>query len=97
AGIVRHFEAEAATASMADWGAVDWRTLLGWFFAIFPVWFISIAAMQRIVAARDERTAKRAFMLTGVPIEWPLFAVGSTLVGMMARMLLPGLEDAELA
>ena len=96
-GIVRHFQAEAATASMADWGAVDWRTLLGWFFAIFPVWFISIAAMQRIVAARDERTARRAFMLTGVPIEWPLFAVGSTLVGMMARMLLPGLEDAELA
>lgn len=96
-GIVRHFEAEPATASMVDWGAADWRTLLGWFFAIFPVWFISIAAMQRIVAARDERTARRAFMLTGVPIEWPLFAVGSTLVGMMARMLLPGLADAELA
>jgi len=96
-GIVAHFEADAATASLVDWGAVGWRTVLGWFFSIFPVWFISIAAMQRIVAARDERTARRAFLLTGVPIEWPLFAIGSTLVGMIARMLLPDIADAELA
>ena len=43
------------------------------------------------------RQRVRAFLLTGVPIEWPLFAVGSTLVGMMARMLFPDLQDAELA
>ncbi len=96
-GIVAHFEADTATASLVDWGAVGWRTVLGWFFSIFPVWFISIAAMQRIVAARDERTARRAFLLTGVPIEWPLFAIGSTLIGMIARMLLPDIADAELA
>jgi SSS family solute:Na+ symporter len=53
--------------------------------------------MQRIVSARDERTARWSFFLTGVPIEWPLFAVGTTLIGMMARMLMPDLEDAELA
>lgn len=96
-GIVAHFSADPATRSLVDWGAVGWKQLVGWFFAIFPVWFISIAAMQRIVAARDERTARRAFLLTGVPIEWPLFAIGSTLVGLIARMLMPGLEDAELA
>jgi SSS family solute:Na+ symporter len=92
-----HFAASAETTSLIDWGAVGWRRALGWFFAVFPVWFISIAGLQRIVAARDERTARRAFLLTGVPIEWPLFAVGSTLVGMMARMLFPDLQDAELA
>ncbi len=32
-----------------------------------------------------------------MPIEWPLFAVGSTLVGMFARVLVPDLADAELA
>ena len=53
--------------------------------------------MQRIIAARDEKTARRAFLLTGVPIEWPLFAIGSTLIGMIARMLLPDITDAELA
>ena len=42
-----------------DWAAVGWKQALGWFFAIFPVWFISIAAMQRIVAARDETTAEK--------------------------------------
>jgi solute:Na+ symporter, SSS family len=96
-GIVTHFSADAATRSLVDWGAIEWKTLVGWFFAIFPVWFISIAAMQRIVAARDERTARLAFLLTGVPIEWPLFAIGSTLIGLIARMLLPDLPDAELA
>jgi SSS family solute:Na+ symporter len=96
-GIKAHFEASPATASMVEWDAVGWKTILGWFFAIFPVWFISIAAMQRIVAARDEKTARRAFFLTGVPIEWPLFAIGSTLIGMIARMLIPELTDPELA
>ena len=96
-GIVEHFAANPETASLVDWGAVSWQELLGWFFAIFPVWFISIAAMQRIVAARDEKTARRAFLLTGVPIEWPLFAIGSTLIGLIARMLMPELQDAEMA
>ncbi len=96
-GIVTHFSADPGTASLVDWTAVGWKDLAGWFFAIFPVWFISIAAMQRIIAARDERTARRAFLLTGVPIEWPLFAIGSTLVGLIARMLLPDLADPEMA
>ena len=95
--LVEHFEASPETASLVDWGAVTWLQLTNWFFAIFPVWFISIAAMQRIVAARDEKTARRAFFLTGVPIEWPLFAVGSTLIGLIARMLIPELDDPELA
>lgn len=95
--MVDHFSSSAETRHLVDWGAVGFKQALGWFFAIFPVWFISIAAMQRIVAARDEKTARRSFLLTGVPIEWPLFAVGSTLIGMLARMLLPDLTDAELA
>ena len=95
--LVEHFESSPETASLVDWTAITGKQLLGWFFAIFPVWFISIAAMQRIVAARDVNTARTAFFLTGVPIEWPLFAVGSTLIGLIARMLLPDLADPELA
>jgi SSS family solute:Na+ symporter len=91
------FEASEATRTLLDWDAIGWKQLLGWFFSIFPVWFISIAAMQRIVAARDEKTARTAFLLTGVPIEWPLFAIGSTMVGLYARMLMPELADPELA
>jgi SSS family solute:Na+ symporter len=95
--IVTQFSASPETASLVDWTAVGWKTMFGWFFAIFPIWFISIAAMQRIVAARDEKTARHAFLLTGVPIEWPLFAIGSTLIGLIARMLFPDLADPELA
>ena len=96
-GMLDFFASDAATSSMVDWGAAGWSRSIGWFLSIFPVWFISIAGFQRIVAARDERTARRAFFLTGVPIEWPLFAIGSTLVGMFARMLAPELTDPELA
>jgi SSS family solute:Na+ symporter len=96
-GLSAALAASPATASLVDWGAVGWPRLLGWFFSIFPIWFISIAAMQRIIAARDEKTARRAFFLTGVPIEWPLFAIGSTLIGMIARVLLPDIADPELA
>ncbi len=95
--MVEHFRADPATRSLVDWTAVGWRQLLGWFFAVFPVWFISIAGIQRIVAARDEKTARTAFLITGVPIEWPLFAVGATLVGLFARVLMPDLSDPELA
>jgi SSS family solute:Na+ symporter len=96
-GLVAQLSANPETASLVRWNAVSWKQALGWFFAIFPIWFISIAALQRIIAARDERTARRAFLFTGVPIEWPLFAVGSTLVGLFARVLMPDLADAELA
>lgn len=92
-----HFTASPETASMVRLDAAGWKTLGGWFLSIFPLWFIAVTGLQRIIAARDLKTAQRAFLLTGVPIEWPLFAVGSTLVGMFARMLMPGLEDAELA
>jgi len=95
--MVEFFRSAPETASMVDWGAAGWKQSIGWFLSIFPVWFISIAGFQRIIAARDERTARRAFVLTGIPLEWPLFAIGSTLVGMFARMLSPGLSDPELA
>jgi SSS family solute:Na+ symporter len=95
--LVEHFASSPETASLVDWTAVGWKQMVGWFFAIFPIWFISIAGMQRIIAARDEKTARRAFLLTGVPIEWPLFAIGSTLIGLIARMMFPDLADPELA
>jgi len=85
------------TESMLDWTAAGWKQILGWFFAVIPIWFISVVGLQRIVAARDVKTAPRAFFLTGIPLEWPLFAIGSALVGINARILLPELSDPEMA
>ena len=95
--VIAHFEANPSTASMVDWTAVELQRVVGWFLAVFPVWFISIAAMQRIIAARNAAIAQKAFIITGVPIEWPFFAIGATFVGMLARMLMPELTDPELS
>ena len=96
-GLAEQFSASAETAKLLDWGNVSWKTGIGWFLSIFPVWFISIATFQRVIAAKDESTAKKGIFLTGFPIEWPIFAIGTVLVGMFARKLIPGLTDAELA
>ncbi|MEM7217408.1 MAG: sodium:solute symporter family protein [Pseudomonadota bacterium] len=96
-GLAASLGSSPETASLLDWGAAGWAQIGGWLLAVFPVWFVSITSMQRIIAARDEPTARRAFLLTGVPIEWPLFAVGTCLIGMVARVLLPELDDPELA
>lgn len=85
------------TEKMLDWTAAGWKQILGWFFAVIPIWFISVVGLQRIIAARDVKTAQRAFFLTGIPLEWPLFAVGSAIVGMVARILMPDLPDPEMA
>lgn len=85
------------TENMLDWTAAGWKQIIGWFLAVIPIWFISVVGLQRIIAARDVKTAQRAFFLTGIPLEWPLFAVGSALVGMCARILMPDLPDPEMA
>ena len=95
--MVDHFSQTPDQQSMVQWTAAGWKTILGWFLAVVPVWFVSIAAIQRIVAARDEKTARRGFLFAGVPVEWPLFAIGATLVGMIANMLFPDLADPEQA
>ncbi|MCC3862494.1 sodium:solute symporter family protein [Pseudemcibacter aquimaris] len=96
-GMVDTLSSNPETASLLDWTAAGWKQIIGWFFAVIPIWFVSIVGLQRIVAARDVKTAQRAFFYTGVPIEWPLFAVGTTLVGLIARILMPDLADPELA
>ncbi len=95
--LFEQLRANPDTAGLTEWGAVGWKTAIGWFLSIFPVWFISIATFQRVIAAKDVKTAKWGIFLTGFPIEWPLFAIGMTLVGLLAHLLVPGLQDAELA
>jgi len=95
--LFEQLRANPDTAGLTQWGAVGWKTAIGWFLSIFPVWFISIATFQRVIAAKDVKTAKWGIFLTGCPIEWPIFAIGMTLVGLLAHLVVPGLEDAELA
>jgi len=95
--LFQQLSANPDTAGLTKWGAVGWKTAIGWFLSIFPVWFISIATFQRVIAAKDVKTAKWGIFLTGCPIEWPIFAIGMTLVGLLAHLIVPGLDDPELA
>lgn len=98
-GMAEAFAANPETANFMNFAGVDWVTGVGWFLSVFPVWFISIATLQRVIAAKDPETAQKGIFLTGIPIEFPLFAIGTTLIGMYARILMPELLniDPELA
>lgn len=95
--IVATLSQSPETANLTSWSAVDLKTAVGWFLSIFPVWFISMATHQRIIAAKDANSAKWGIFLTGIPIEWPLFALGGALVGLYARVLLQNVPDPEMA
>lgn len=64
---------------------VSWQTLLKWVFTILPIWFVGMTLYQRIYASRDERTARRAWILAGV-FEYPLMAFMGVTLGLFARV-----------
>ncbi|MCH8546477.1 MAG: sodium:solute symporter family protein [Cryomorphaceae bacterium] len=59
--------------------------LINWAVTIIPIWFIGMTLYQRIYAARNEQTAKRAWYLAGI-LEWPLMAFMGTALGMLGRV-----------
>ena len=66
---------------------VSWQQLVNWAFTIIPIWFVGMTLYQRIYAARDTRTAKRAWFIAGL-FEYPLMAFIGSILGMLARVAL---------
>jgi len=64
---------------------------LTWMFTIIPIWFIGTTLYQRIYAARDLKTARRAWYFAGL-LEWPLMAFLGVILGMFARVMYPEVE-----
>jgi len=64
---------------------VSWQQLVNWAFTIIPIWFVGMTLYQRIYAARDTRTAKKAWFIAGL-FEYPLMAFIGALLGMFARV-----------
>jgi len=64
---------------------VTWQQLLNWFVTIIPIWFIGMTLYQRIYAAKDEKTAKRAWFIAGL-FEYPVMAFTGVLLGLFARV-----------
>ncbi len=66
-------------------------TFLTWLVTIVPIWFVGMTLYQRIYAARDVRTAQRAWYLAGL-LEWPCMAFLGVILGMFSRVLFPEVE-----
>jgi SSS family solute:Na+ symporter len=65
--------------------------LINWFVTIIPIWFIAMTLYQRIYACSSEKEAKKAFYIAGV-FEYPVMAFTGVTLGMMSRVLVPGVE-----
>ncbi|HDR03871.1 MAG TPA: sodium:solute symporter family protein [Candidatus Marinimicrobia bacterium] len=74
--------------------AIKATTIFNWMITIIPIWFVGMTLYQRIYAAKDERTARRAWFLAGL-FEYPIMAFTGVLLGMISRVLFAGI-DAEM-
>ncbi len=62
-----------------------------WMVSIVPIWFVSMPLYQRIHAAHDEQTARRAWLFAGL-LEYPCMAFTGAILGMFARVLFPEVD-----
>ncbi|MDT8342539.1 MAG: sodium:solute symporter family protein [Longimicrobiales bacterium] len=69
-------------------------TLFNWFITIAPIWVVGMTLYQRMYACRTVREAQRAWYIAGL-FEWPVMAFSGVTLGMMSRVLFPGI-DGEL-
>jgi SSS family solute:Na+ symporter len=79
----------AAHLSLVNISAVE---LLTWLLTIVPIWFVGMTLYQRIYATRDVQTARRAWFFAGL-LEYPVMAFTGTLLGLLSRVMFPGLES----
>lgn len=64
---------------------LSWQDLFNWGITIIPIWFVGMTLYQRIFAARDVKTAKRAWFIAGL-FEWPIMALMGVTLGLLSRV-----------
>lgn len=69
-------------------------TFLNWFITIAPIWVVGMTLYQRMFACRTTKEAQRAWYIAGL-FEYPVMAFAGVTLGMMSRVLFPGI-DGEL-
>lgn len=69
-------------------------TFVNWFITIAPIWLVAMTLYQRMFATRTTRDAQKAWFIAGL-FEYPLMAFAGVTLGLMSRVLFPGI-DSEL-
>lgn len=72
----------------------DWPTFINWMVTVIPIWAVAMTLYQRMYASRSEAQARKAWFIAGL-FEYPAMAFTGVFLGMMARIVVPGVE-AEL-
>ena len=58
---------------------------VNWFVTIVPIWFVGMTLYQRIYACKDEKTARRAWIIAGL-FEYPVMAFMGVLLGLFSKL-----------
>ncbi|WP_268035431.1 sodium:solute symporter family protein [Algoriphagus sp. PAP.12] len=64
---------------------LSWQDVFNWGITIIPIWFVGMTLYQRIFAARDVKTAKKAWFIAGL-FEWPIMAMMGVSLGLLSRV-----------
>lgn len=72
-------------ADMTSVTNMSFKDLLNWLITIVPIWFVGMTLYQRIYAAKDEKTAVKAWRIAGL-FEWPIMAFMGVILGMFAKV-----------
>lgn len=76
-------------------GNIELTTFINWMVTIIPIWIIAMTLYQRMYACRNEKEAKKAWLIAGV-FEYPVMAFTGVFLGMCARVVFPE-ADPEMA
>ncbi|PZV84614.1 SSS family solute:Na+ symporter [Algoriphagus aquaeductus] len=64
---------------------LSWQDLVNWGVTIIPIWFVGMTLYQRIFAARNVQSAKKAWFIAGL-FEWPIMAFLGVSLGLLSRV-----------
>ncbi len=72
-------------SSFFDLTNISFVQIINWFVTIVPIWFVGMTLYQRIYAAKDEKTAKKAWFIAGL-FEYPIMAFMGIALGLLSRV-----------
>ncbi|MCF7797572.1 MAG: sodium:solute symporter family protein [Lentisphaeria bacterium] len=70
---------------------ISFIQFFNWFITIVPIWLVAMTLYQRMFATRNVKEAKRAWYIAGV-FEYPIMAFIGVILGMFARVVVPGVD-----
>jgi SSS family solute:Na+ symporter len=82
---------EALPASHFSLFNVSPLTFFNWFVTIAPIWVVGMTLYQRMFATRSVRDAQKAWFIAGL-FEYPAMAFAGVFLGLMSRVLFPGID-----